>query len=367
MLLLPLKLCKPGMRLGRPIFSDDGLVLLNERMELTDPLIKRLAQFGIQFLYVEDSRTDDIVMNDIVSQETRSRAVSEVRTQFRKIMSEETTRKSINAMRLDVSFKSVVNSILDDITSNSDTMMMLVNITASDHYLFQHSVDVCIYSTVLGQAYGYSRDELYNLSLGALLHDIGKTQLPQDVLLKPGRLTPDEFNIVKMHTTLGYQLLKDLPNVPLLSAHVAFQHHERLDGSGYPRAIAGDKIHEYAQWVGIADVYDAMTSHRVYRKAMLPHEAMEMLFIGAGTAFDKNKVELFRDKVSIYPLGMIVKLSTGEIGAVVDINSSTPYRPIVRVLYDVNRQPISPYEVDLSKASSVTITEANVAFEDQSA
>lgn len=363
MLLLPLHLCKPGMRLGRTIYSDEGLVLLGERMELTPSIVRRLEQFGIRYLYIEDERTDDIDFREVVSAETRARAVSEVRTQFRRMMDDAFRKKSVTGLQLGKTFKPVIDSILDDVTSNRDAMVMLLNIHASDHYLFQHSVNVCIYTTILGQAYGYSREELATLSLGALLHDIGKTQLPPEVLLKPGSLTEEEFEIIKSHPMEGFKLLKDEPNVPLLAAHIALQHHERVNGSGYPRAIAGDDIHEYARWVGLADSYDAMTSHRVYRAAMLPHEAMEIIFTGAGTLYDQEKIEVFRDKIAIYPLGMLVELNSGEIGVVIDINATSPQRPVVRVLYDEERQEIQPYEVDLSKSLTVYIKDANVLFE----
>lgn len=361
MLLLPLQLCRPGMRLGKPIYNDDGLVLLGERMELTGSIMSRLEHFGIHYLYIEDSRTEDLVFQDIVSAETRARAVGEVRTQFRKMMDDSMKKRSINGIHLGRAFKSVVDSIIDDITSSHDSMLMLVNIHASDHYLFQHSVNVCIYATILGQAYGYSRNELYTLGLGSLLHDIGKTQLPQEVLLKPAQLTPEEFEIIKSHPAIGFKLLKDEPNVPLIAAHIALQHHERVDGSGYPRSIGGLDIHDFARWVGLVDSYDAMTTHRVYRNAMLPHEAMERLYAGAGTLYDQEKIELFRDKIAIYPLGMLIALNTDEIGVVVDVNASSPHRPVVRILYDADGQPVTPYETDLSKSLTTCIKEANVS------
>lgn len=362
MLLLPLQLCKPGMLLGKPIYSDDGLILLGERKELTDSILRRLEQFGIQHLYIEDDRTEDLETKDVVSAETRARAVAEVRTQFRMLMGDSLKKRSINGMQLGKAFKSVVDSILDDITSCQDAMAMLVNIHASDHYLFQHSVNVCIYSSILGQAYGYSRNELFTLGLGALLHDIGKTQLPQDVLLKPSKLTDEEFEVIKSHTTVGFKMLKDEPNVPLLAAHIALQHHERVNGSGYPRGISGPDIHEYARWVGLADSYDAMTTNRVYKGPKLPHVAMEDLYAGAGELYDKTMVELFRNKIAIYPIGMLLSLTTGETGVVVDVNAHSPQRPVIRVLYDEAGQKVGPYEIDLSKALNVQIKEADVSF-----
>lgn len=189
MLLLPLQQCQPGMRLGKPIFNDEGLILLNEGMELTPTILQRLEQYGIYHVYIEDARTEDIESRDVVSPEIRARAVVEVRSAFVKLMESSFRKKSAHDLQLGRTLKPVVDDLLDDITSNADAMMMLANIHASDHDLFQHSVDVCIYAAILGQASGYTRDQLYDLSIGALLHDVGKTQLPQEILLKPGRWT----------------------------------------------------------------------------------------------------------------------------------------------------------------------------------
>jgi HD-GYP domain-containing protein (c-di-GMP phosphodiesterase class II) len=150
-------------------------------------------------------------------------------------------------------------------------------------------------------------------------------------------------------------MLKDEPNVPLLAAHCAYQHHERLNGSGYPRGITGEAIHEYARWIGLVDSYDAMTTHRVYRSAMLPHEALEVLFTGAGTLYDQEKIALFRDKIALYPLGVTVRLNTGEIAVVVDLNASAAHRPIVRVLENADGETVPPYEIDLSKKLTILI------------
>lgn len=214
-----------------------------------------------------------------------------------------------------------------------------------------------MYTSVMGMAYGYDAEELLTLSMGALLHDIGKTLIPDEILLKEGPLDNEEYEQMKQHAEEGYRLLKDMPNIPLLTAHCAFQHHERLDGSGYPRGICGDDIHEYAKWIAIADSYDAMTTNRVYRKAMLPHEAMEVIYGGAGSLYEQKMVEVFRDKIALYPIGITVRLNTGEVGVVVDLNKTNVKRPIVRILRDAQGQELqTPYEIDLSKHLTTLIS-----------
>ncbi len=359
MRLLPIQMCQAGMRLGKKIYSDEGLVLLNEDVELTDKLITKLKRYGIDYIYTKDPRTDDIEIKDLISDETRIFAVKEIRTSFRRLM-DDPERKTTNQHHLGKQFRNLMTIIIEDMSKNDDAMIMLNQMHQTDHYLYQHSLNVCVYSTMLGIASGYSEDQLMVFGLGALLHDIGKVKVPIEILNKPSKLTDEEYNLVKRHAQWGYQILKEEPNIPLITAHCAFQHHERWDGSGYPRGIKGEDIHDYARWIGLVDSYDAMTSHRCYRSTLLPHQAMEMLFIGSGSLYEQDKIALFRDKVAIYPLGITVGLSTGETGVVVDINTSTPSRPIVRILQDESGQDVSsPYEIDLSKHLSVMISSVN--------
>ncbi|CAG7646544.1 hypothetical protein PAESOLCIP111_05187 [Paenibacillus solanacearum] len=361
MRLLSLSMVRPGMRLAKKIYNEDGLTLLSEHVELSSGLIKRLGDHGVDFVYIDDPRTRDIVVLDPISDETRARAISEIRSSFRKIMEDQTKRRSVGSIKVGKVFGDVLKMILDDLGGNKDAMIMLTNISLMDNYLFQHSLNVCIYASMLGMAYGYSRDELLTLGLGALLHDVGKTQIPLELLKKKDPLTDDEFMRIKKHADFGYQFLKDEPNIPLLSAHCALQHHERIDGSGYPRGLKGSEIHDYAQWIGLVDSYDAMTTHRVYRKAMLPHQAMDIVYSGSGTLYDQGKIRLFRDRIAIYPVGVTVRLNTGETGVVVDLNSNAPQRPVVRILQDADGCELSnpTEEIDLSKHLSVMITGVN--------
>ncbi|WP_311764883.1 HD-GYP domain-containing protein [Paenibacillus agricola] len=348
------------MKLGRKIYSEEGLVLLAEGVELTQALINRLGKYGVDFIYVADPRTEDIEIPQLLSEETRYKAISEIRNSFRKMMDRSIKNKTAGFIEIGKKFGEIMNLIINDLSSHKDAMIMLTNISVMDDYLYQHSLNVCIYSTVLGMAHGYNRNELMTLGLGSLLHDIGKTQIPYELLRKNAQLTDDEYTCMKKHTEYGFKLLKDEPNIPLLSAHCAFQHHERLNGSGYPRGIHGEDIHEYAKWIGLVDSYDAMTTHRVYRKAMLPHQAMEIIYAGTGSLFEKKKIELFRDKIAIYPLGINVTLSTGEVGTVVSLNPIFPQRPIIRVLQSAEGKQLSaPTDVDLSSKLSVMITAVN--------
>lgn len=355
--LVPVGSLEPGMRLGKKLYNEDGVVLLSENAELTDAIIRRLIKYGLDYVYVSDPRTDDIVIPEMIEDETRRRALNEIRTNFQKLM--DTSARGAYPF-IGKTFGNLVNSIIADLSSRDDVMIMMMNMNSLDHYLYRHSLNVCIYTIAIGQFLDYSKDELTDLGLGAILHDVGKTKIPQDILNKPSKLTEHEYNLVKTHAELGYKILKDEPGIHLRSAHCAYQHHERLNGSGYPRQLVGDEIQEFSRLIAITDTYDALTTHRVYHSAMLPHQAMEIIYGGCGELFEKSMLELFRDHVAIYPLGMGVTLSTGEKGVVSNIRVNSPHRPVVRVLQDPLGAILkSPYDVDLSKQLSVVVTDVD--------
>ncbi|CAM3448513.1 HD-GYP domain-containing protein [Marinicrinis lubricantis] len=343
--------------MGRTIYNEQGMVLLQEHVELNDTLIRKLESHGVDMVYIHDSRTEDIEIMETITPETRSRALSQIKQNFSRTL-DQFQRKRTVPSHLDKEFKGIVQMLLEDLGRHDQALISLSELRGADEHLFNHSLNVGLYSIILGLSEGYTNDQLMTLGMGGLLHDIGKMQINQRILNKPGKLTGPEMDIVKRHTELGFQMLKDIPNISLITAHCALQHHERMDGSGYPRGIKGEDIHEYAQWIGIVDSFDAMTSHRTYRTAMLPHKAMEILYTGSGTLFDQQKLMKLRDKIAIYPIGITVKLNTGEKGVVVDLNASSLHRPVVRILEDAEGSILnSPYEVDLSKKLNIMITD----------
>lgn len=343
------------MVLGKKIYSSEGLILLAEGVELTAGLIRRLGTLEIGYVYIEDRMTDDIIVPELLTEETQLQALRSLRTSFKNLENQTTLKGSF--LHLGKTFSGMMESIMDEISEHDECMVLLTEMNTNDYNLYRHSLNVCIYTTVLGVAHGYSRDELKVLGLGALLHDIGKTRISQKLLQHPGRLSDEEFREVQKHTEIGFAILKDEPNIPLLSAHCALSHHERLDGSGYPRALKGPDIHEYAKWIAITDSYDAMTTQRVYKPALLPHEAVEVMYAGSGKLFEQSFLATFRDRVAIYPPGITVKLHTGESGVVSRIHANVPHRPVVRVLTDAEGVPLSvPYELDLSQTLTTMIT-----------
>ncbi|MCD9022794.1 HD-GYP domain-containing protein [Cohnella silvisoli] len=365
MRMMPISLSRPGMKLAKKIYSDDGIVLLAEGVELTSSLIRRLGDCGISFLYIQDARTEDLIVPELLSEETQRRSIQAIRSAFQEFIDRPHKSKTGNYPYVGRNMRQVMQMIMDDLGNNRDAMIMLMNLHTVDHYLYMHSLNVCVYSTLLGMANGYDHEQLVTLGLGAMLHDIGKTQISMQVLLKPGVLSAYEFDEMKRHTERGYYLLKDEPNIPLLAAHCAYQHHERINGSGYPRGIKGNEIHEFAKWIGIVDSYDAMTSQRVYKDAMLPHQAVEALYSGSDILYDTTKLQLFRDKVAIYPIGLTVKLNTGQSAIVSDINSTCAHRPIIRVLTDEEGVELkAPFDMDLSTHHNILISKIELGAQE---
>lgn len=355
MRLIATKSVKPGMILAHPIFNEKGQPLLREGVALTKRLIDRLNQYKITYVYIADSASEGIKATSSISEAERLRAVKTIENTLRMINNSSSLSTMTVLEKNTKQLKGIVSTILEAIQGNQDVLNVLVDVYSYDSYIYQHSYNVTLYSLAIGVGLQLPRKQLEVLGLGALLHDVGKVKVPREILLKPGKLTDEEFEVVKKHTEFGFELLRRLHTVPLVAAHCAYQHHERLNGSGYPRGIKGDEMHEFAKIIAVADVYDAVTSNRVYRKAMLPHEGLELLYSGAGTLFDSSIVEAFRKSISIYPVGVTVELSDGRKGIVAKQNKGVTDRPHIRIT-EQNGQPLQqPYEMNLQEHLGVTI------------
>ncbi len=193
------------------------------------------------------------------------------------------------------------------------------------------------------------------IGIGAMLHDVGKLQIPTNILFKPGRLTDEEYEMMKQHARFGFDILRNLHSISLLVAHCAFQHHERLDGSGYPRGLVEKDIHPYAKIIAVADVFDAVTSDRVYRDKMLPSQGIELIQSGSGTMFDTSVVEAFKRSIVHYPNGTILLLSDGRRGVVAKQNTNNSALPFVRIFEENNSILKSTYMINLVEHPHITV------------
>lgn len=247
----------------------------------------------------------------------------------------------------------VVQDIVESIFRNSAPLLQLGTIRTKDQYLFFHSVATCSLISAFAHRLKIGRDITRQIAFGAMLHDIGKTRVPEGILNKPGRLTESEFDEIKRHVTHGIEILSGMPGLTPVSLQVVAQHHERYDGSGYPAGLKGNQISQYGQMAAIVDVYDAITSDRSYHAAMAPVDAIRKLREWSEQHFNVELVEHFICCVGIYPAGTLVKLESGLLGVVSKHNPANLIRPAVRVIYDsVKQRRVAPYEVDLAERSA---------------
>jgi HD-GYP domain-containing protein (c-di-GMP phosphodiesterase class II) len=354
---------KENIKLAKPILNESGQILIQQGIPLTTRIINRLIGIGITFVYVQDEATSGLELKQVISEQTRIKSVNIIKNEFVSIADEMKLKKSFNGDRLSKNFSNIITNILNEIKQNKEALSILSDVFIYDNYIFSHSLNVTVYTLGLALELNFTEKQTMEIGLGAILHDVGKMLTPTDILNKPGRLTSEEFEIVKMHTTDGFKLLKDLPNISLLVAHCAFQHHERLNGTGYPRGLTEAEIHLYAKIIGVCDVFDAVTSNRVYRKAMLPHEGLDLLYSGVGTLYSEDMIRAFQKTIAIYPDGLMIGLSDGRKGVVVKQNKELSTRPIIRILREKDTDVV-PYEVDLIKEINVTIIECEARLAD---
>lgn len=340
---------KDGMRIAKNVYWSDGNVLLAKGVCLHHGFIEKLKAFGITSVYIIDDLVGKIDVDELVTEQTRTEATKIVKETMQNVKNARTPEgeKVIK----------IVDSITDELIHNPNIIINLVEVRAMNDYTFAHCLGVSILAMVTGIGMGYDYKRLKELGIGAILHDIGKAFIPDELLYKPGQLTKEEYESIKTHTKLGYDIIRDCNQFSMSSAYVAWQHHEKFDGTGYPRGLKGESIHEYARITALADVYDALTTNRSYRDQIMPHEAIEYLRDSEGIAFDPQIAEIFLDKIAPFPVGSIVLLNNGEKAVVIRINKEFPGRPVVASIYDgFGNRLLQPVERDLRKDLTLFIS-----------
>ncbi len=251
-----------------------------------------------------------------------------------------------------VGAKKVVADTVDSILRNPDALACLIQMKKRDEYTALHSLRVSVLALTFGRHLDFSREHLEMLGLGALMHDIGKMKVPTEILNKPGRLTPQEYDIVKQHVPFGVEILEAMPEIPRASIEVARSHHERYAGHGYAHGLKGDNIGLFGSIGAIVDCYDALTSDRVYHAGMPAYDALSLMYAGRRQDFHPELVEQFIQCMGIFPIGSVVELSTGGVGVVVSVNRKRRLRPRVALVLTPDKQPIRPAQiVDLMEST----------------
>ncbi len=321
----------PGMCLARDIhFYEPSLqsaMILKSGQKLSDVQITQLCNAKLDGAYIDTVRSEVRVVSSI-NQQIRREAISNIHS-----LADNFIDSSKGVQQGDIEAIGVTTQeLIDSLSSQKDILINIADIKMYDDYTYHHSLSVAIMSIAIGIELGLTNQMLNELGLAGLLHDIGKVAIPIEIINKPGRLTSEEFDIVKMHPVHAAMHLKErhLVNENIFRGIVG--HHEKLDGSGYPNHLSGTDIHPYARILAVADVYDALTSNRPYRTPSPPNEAIEFIMGGTGSHFDERVVHAFLRKVAPYPTGSRVKLSNGEIAFVMKNYPDQPLRPMVTVI-----------------------------------
>lgn len=238
-----------------------------------------------------------------------------------------------------------VRRTVEVVTDHMDAALWLTNLKNRDEYTSIHCLNVCVLAVAFARHLGYDAKSLEVIGLGALLHDIGKIDIPDEVLNKPGPLSEDEWTIMRLHPVSGHGLLADSGHVEPLALDIVRLHHERIDGRGYPDGLAGDAIHECVLIAAIADVYDAMTSDRPYHRAVPPQAALDRLFKMAPHAFGEELVEEFIRCIGIYPIGSLVELNNHHLGVVIATDPEHRLSPQILMVRDQTGAPYAERKV----------------------
>ncbi|MCR5520671.1 MAG: response regulator [Lachnospiraceae bacterium] len=315
---VPINRAVPGMILSKAIFDSEHRVLLSADMELTQDFIDRLEERGLPGFYIEDELTKDIVIEDAVPEELRGKAV------------ECLIRNDIDETL------NIVQQIVDRLRDSNVITFDLIDLRTFDEYTYCHCVNVAILATVVGIGLKLSKKALIQLCTAAILHDIGKLQIDSNILNKPSRLSPDEFAIMKKHSEMSYDIIKNKLEISAVTKFAILHHHENMDGTGYPKGLSGNDIHLFSRIIHVVDVYDALTTARPYKSAYSPMESIEYLMGGSSTMFDPDVVKTFIRYVPIYPKGISLLLSTGDEAVVVENHMENMSRPKVRTFDGVD-------------------------------
>ena len=358
--------------LARDILTGhDAAPLLRAGVKLNARFIEHLRRAGIQGVYVEDRFSQGIDAEPVISGQTRGLATRAIAAVYEEARRTVAAGRTVEPEATD-QLSDVVDQILLEIEESDGKAVVLSDLCAADAYTLQHPIDVTALGLLIGRRLivehgwldykGERQDDrheerLFRLGMGLLLSDIGKLAIPEAILKKPGKLSDEEWEIVRTHPKAGVKLVRDTGAwCPLVQACI-LRHHERWDGTGYPEGKAGTEIHEMARIAAVADVFDAITSERVFAPAKPAHVGVQAIVAGAGTQFDPTITEVFSRRVAPFPPGVEVELTDGRRAVVVSVSELALDRPVVRVISGAD----APVDISLTADPSIQIVGWNPA------
>jgi HD-GYP domain-containing protein (c-di-GMP phosphodiesterase class II) len=310
------------MVLAQPVYGMNGQVILNSGVELTEFHISKIAELDVKYIYVHG---DALLIdeNDAAAQNAKNEFVTAAHLALDEI-------KVGKYVQID-SVKGKVMTLLDECCMHKELQPLFTAMQNCNDYMFKHAVCGYFFAMMIGISREIAGMRLRDLGLGALLRDVGMITISPNILNKPGTLTPEEMAIVKQHTEKGHELLHRNPEISLSVANCALQHHERFDGSGYPRGAKEDAIHEFAQITALADVYSSMTLNTPYRKALSVYDTLAIIEKAGTSYFNPELIRTLVSNVAIYPLGAVVRLNNQAVGIVNDYADELRTKPIITI------------------------------------
>jgi HD-GYP domain-containing protein (c-di-GMP phosphodiesterase class II) len=342
---LPLSELREKLYFDAPVYLDEGYILLSPDVRTPQELLARLERWSYDSVYCDGNPVEapthaapTVAAKSALELDVEeSRQMERARKLYFALISYtvETFSRFAESNRLDVAgITERLKELIELVKSSRDTILRLPEfVYISDNYLHQHSLNCAILSLAMGDSLRLPPHRLIELGIGALLHDIGMLKLPEALYLNPRQLGPREWQMIKAHPMLSYRILKGF-SVSDTIALTAYEHHERLDGTGYPRALAGEKITLYSRILAVADSYESMTTKRPFRVNREGHAALLELLKGRGLFYDEAPVRALIYCLSVYPLGTTVLLSNGAMGRVIRTDPRSPKTPIVQLLID---------------------------------
>lgn len=333
------RLLKEGMRIDQSVLNVSGKAMIERGAYLDDFCIEYLRKKGVGGVYIQEGEPDPDELELQIPQYTRE-VIEKNRVEDRaKVKLTESVRKQVgegiqfiynntDSRNFSEITDNVANELMKTIVDSDAVAVDISMLKVSDEYTFKHSVDVATMSMIIGKKYGLSDKMLRDLGVAGLLHDVGKSRIPNEVLNKPGRLTDEEFTLMKKHTLFGYDILKKRNEFSNAIMCGVLQHHEKINGRGYPMGNNADKIHLYAKIIAVADIYDALVTERPYKSAFPKSEAIEMIMTMTDE-LDLQIMKSFLNSVILYSVDSIVQLSNGEKARVVKNSEENCLRPTV--------------------------------------
>lgn len=333
-----------GMRIDQNIKDRLDRVLIAKGTHLENYQIEALTRMGINGVYVsegeeeidnaakqlEEKEVSVVARNNISKLRTEDRAKVKLSESIKKRVSEgiQFLYSDTESTNFTSTSTSITKNLLKAIDDNAAIAVDITALKTSDEYTFKHSVDVATMSMVVAKKMGLAQQDIYNIGIAGLLHDMGKSKIPLEILNKPARLTDEEFEVMKQHSVYGYHILKDKDDFEMTIATAVLQHHEKMNGRGYPLGVTEEKISPYAKILSVVDVYDALVTERPYKKGMTQRDAIEII-MSMTEELDIKAMRSFLESVILYPVDSVVKLSNGEEACVVENHPESVLRPTV--------------------------------------